>query len=237
MLIRSLIFQIIYLATGMMAGTLALIMWLFPVKWRFAAMMTWVRFAMWWLCFCCKIKIDFKDLNESPPPNPFMVMAKHQTEWETLHLQRYFAPLSTIVKRELLWIPFFGWGLALLKPIKIDRSSPLQALKRVKKMGIKHLKEGFNVMIFPEGTRKKVGETGEYARSGVEIAKAAGVPIVPVAHNAGYCWPAKSLRKRSGTISVVVGKPIDTSERSSKEIIAEVKEWIEGEVRQMAPFV
>jgi 1-acyl-sn-glycerol-3-phosphate acyltransferase len=141
--------------------------------------------------------------------------------------------VSTILKKELLRIPFFGWGLASLRPIAIDRSSPIQALKDVKNKGIERIKEGNNLLIFPEGTRTPLGQVGNYARSGADIAVTAGVPVVAVAHNAAECWPHKHFLKYPGTISVVISEPIETAGRDRKELTEEVKSWIEGEIAKM----
>jgi 1-acyl-sn-glycerol-3-phosphate acyltransferase len=135
-----------------------------------------------------------------------------------------------VLKRELLRIPFFGWGLALLKPVPIDRTVPLKAIRRVKVGGVSRLREGINVLVFPEGTRMPVGEVGYYARSGADIACAAGVPVVPVAHDAGRCWPKQGILKSPGVITIVIGEPMPTAGRSSKEVTDAVREWIEARV-------
>lgn len=228
------LFYLGYAITGMIAGTVSLLLWLFPVRWRFHVVLLWNRFVVWWLRVTCDVRLNLKDHNEHPLQGPHVILAKHQTIWETVFLQYYFQPLSTILKKSLLMVPFFGWGMATLKPIAIDRSSPMQALRRVKQMGTKRLQQGFNLLIFPEGTRTPPGEVGNYARSGVEVAAKAGVDVIPVAHNAGECWPGKSFLKYPGTITVVIGKPI-SSQGDSRAITAQVKEWIEGEIARMPP--
>ncbi len=231
--VRSLLFNVILYSSGILYGVICLTFWLLPKRARFHAVMVWNRFAMWWLQVACNIKITIIDHNDQPLTTPHVILSKHQTMWETLFLQIYFLPISTIFKKSLLNIPFFGWGLSLLQPIAIDRTSPVKALKQVKSEGIQRLKDGINVLIFPEGTRVATGQAGNYARSGAEIAKAADVNVIPVAHNAGYCWPKKRFTKFPGEIRVVIGKPIDTSSMSSREIIAEVQSWIENEIAAM----
>jgi len=182
----------------------------------------------------CGIKIEIIG-RENIPEGNFVVLSKHQSDWETYYLQRLFRPVSTILKKELLKIPFFGWGLACVQPIAIDRGNPRQAMKQIMVQGQQRLAEGNNVVIYPEGTRVKFGEKGKYARSGANLAIAAGVPVLPVSHNAGRCWPGKEFLKYPGTIKVVIGKPIATStESNSKELTGQVETWIEA---QQATFI
>lgn len=228
---NSYLFTIGYISTGMVAGIICLLLSVLPFRLRFKICMNWNKFVMVWVRWTCGIKFEIK--GQKPDFEPYVVMSKHSSTWETMFLQYYFLPISTVLKKVLLKVPFFGWGLAILKPIAIDRSNPIQALKQIKKQGKARLEEGINVLIYPEGTRIPFGERGNYARSGADIAKAAGVPIVPIAHDAGYFWPNKDFIKKPGTITVVIGEPIDTSEKSSKELAKEVEEWIEGQIAQM----
>lgn len=159
---------------------------------------------------------------------PIVVLSKHQSTWETLYLQILFFPASTILKKQLLDIPFFGWGLAGLRPIAIDRENPRDALRQVKSGGIEGIKDGLNIILFPEGTRMKSGERGKYARSGAEIAIGSGAKVVPIAMNAGLYWPNKTFKKYPGTIQFVIGEPIDSTGKTSRDLTAEVEEWIEA---------
>ncbi|MGQ9424821.1 lysophospholipid acyltransferase family protein [Gilvimarinus sp. F26214L] len=235
LLLRSVLFYLGYGFTGILFGTLSLVLWLLPVKSRFHVVLVWNRFVIWWLRITCGIRLNLIDHNRGRINGPHVILSKHQTIWETVFLQYYFQPLCTILKRSLLFLPFFGWGLATLKPIAIDRSSPMQALRQVKREGAKRIRDGFNLLVFPEGTRTAPGKVGHYARSGVDVAATAGVSVIPVAHNAGECWPAKTFLKYPGTITVVIGEPIATGGRDSRAVIAEVKEWIEGQMAEMAP--
>lgn len=236
MLLRSLLFYFGYAASALVFGTVSLFLWWLPISWRYAILLPWNHVVLGWLRLTCNIRVEVVDYNRQPlTSGPYVILSKHQTSWETLFLQTYFQPLSTILKRSLLFIPFFGWGIASLRPIGIDRSSPVKALRQVKTQGVDRLSRGFNLLIFPEGTRTQPGTQGKYARSGVEVAAAAGVKAIPVAHNAGECWPARSLRKYPGTIQVVIGRPVATVGRDSREVIAEVRDWIEEEIRRMPP--
>lgn len=231
-LIRSIIFSVTYFLTGAIAGTVSIILWPLPYRTRYALVMIWNHFVVWSAHAFCGI--DYRVIGQrNLDCEPCVILSKHQSTWETMFLQFYFGPLSTILKRELLRIPFFGWGLALLRPIPIDRGSPIKALKKVKAQGKQRLQEGNNILVYPEGTRITYGEVGNYARSGADIACLAGVPIVPVAHNAGKCWPKKGLLKKPGTITVVIGEPISTENRTSRDIMQEVEQWIEGEISKM----
>jgi len=233
--LRSLIFSIGYYITSTLMGFIAVLIWpFFPYAWRWRIVTCWNRFVMFWLRICCNIRFEIVG-HKHPEAFPCVIMAKHQSTWETMFLQYYFGPVSTILKRELFRIPFFGWGLASLRPIAIDRSSPVQALKDIKQIGLKRLAQGNNLLIFPEGTRTPVGEAGKYARSGADIAISAGVPIIAVAHNAGEYWPHKDFIKYPGTIRVVISEPFATQGADRKQLTETIKDWIEGEVAKMVP--
>lgn len=233
--LRSLLFTIGYNLTGILLGFIAVLIWpLLPYSIRWRIVTLWNRFTMFWLWLCCDVKINIIGQRRRDR-YPCVVLAKHQSTWETMFLQYYFGPVSTILKKELLRIPFFGWGLASIRSIAIDRKNPVQALKDIKTKGLERIRQGNNLLIFPEGTRIPLGEVGNYARSGADIACAAGVPVVPVAHNAAECWPHKHFLKYPGTITVVIGEPIDTIGRDRKDVTEEVKTWIETQINQLPP--
>ena len=185
---------------------------------------------MWWAKVTCGIRYEI--IGKEKLDNikmPVVVLSKHQCAWETFFLQGMFWPASTVLKKELLALPFFGWGLSSLRPIAIDRSNPREALKQVKSGGLERLGSGTNLILFPEGTRVLIGDRVKYARSGAEIAAKAGAMIVPICHNAGMYWgQEKTFIKKPGVIKVVVGDPIDSTSASSKEITAQVENWIEN---------
>lgn len=231
--LRTLLFNAGYYLTGIIAGSLSVLLWPvlpYRIRWRFITL--WNRFVMLWLRLTCGIRFKVVD-QRTRKDHPVVVMAKHQSTWETMFLQYYMAPISTILKKELMRIPFFGWGLAALKPIAIDRSNRMQALKDVKSKGIERLAEGISVLIFPEGTRMPLGKVGTYYRSGADIACAAQVPVVPVAHNAAECWPHKHFLKYPGTITVVIGEAIDTLEADRKALTEQVKQWTETTIADL----
>lgn len=231
--IRSIVFYLGYAVASAIVGLAALVLWVFPFHIRYNLVILWNHSVLWSAKNIGGINFRVTGLENIPREEPYVVLCKHQSTWETVFTQVYFKPTSTILKKSLLRIPFFGWGLALLRPIAIDRENPRQAMRIIHREGVARLKEGINVVVFPEGTRTRAGEAGNYARGGAGIACSAGAPIVPVAHNAGYFWPASKLLKTPGTIDVVIGKPIPTENRNSKELTAEVKEWIEAEIARM----
>lgn len=187
-------------------------------------------YSIWWAKVVCGIRYEVIG-RENIPDTPCVILSKHQSAWETLFLQVLFQPTSTVLKKSLLRIPFFGWGLALMEPIAIDRSQRSNALKEVIRQGVERLKEGKHVIIFPEGTRTRPGEQVEYSAGGAMLAVKAGVPALPVALNSGLYWPRGSLIKKPGVIRVVIGTPIDATQKSAKVINAESREWIEENSR------
>jgi 1-acyl-sn-glycerol-3-phosphate acyltransferase len=231
--LRSILFYLLYGSTGVIAGIVSLFLWPFPFLVRYNLVMKWNRLALLLAKHIAGINYNIIGLENIPKDTNYVVLCKHQSTWETIFTQEYFKPISTVLKRSLLRIPFFGWGLALLKPIAIDRDSPREAMRIVHREGLDRLSENINVLVFPEGTRTPAGKVGNYARGGAGIACAANVPVVPVAHNAGELWPVPKLLKYPGTLTVVIGKPINTDGRNSKEVTEEAKAWIENEIANM----
>jgi 1-acyl-sn-glycerol-3-phosphate acyltransferase len=170
---------------------------------------------------------------ENLPGRPAVILSKHQSAWETMAFQVIFPPQVHVLKRELLWIPFFGWGLALMSPIAIDRSRGVAALRAIARRGRERLTQGFWVIVFPEGTRVAPGERREYQLGGAWLAAAAAAPVVPVAHNAGLLWPRNAFLKRPGTVTVRIGPAIDTAQRDPKTINSMAEQWIEEQQKAL----
>ncbi len=198
----------------------------------------WSRATMWLLQRLNSVSIDIEGLQNIPENRPVVVMCNHQSQWETFYLQLLISPQATILKRELLWVPFFGWGLALLKPIAIDRSKGSQALKTLLRVGQERLREGISVVIYPEGTRQPPGTIGSFNVGGAMLASRAGVEVLPMSHNSGDCWPSRSLLRLPGTISLRIGEPISVEGKPAKQITAEAEAWIRqhypGDLRAVA---
>ena len=197
---------------------------------------TWCRCATWLAKVVAGIHYEVRGL-ENIPQQPCVILAKHQSTWETFFLSAFFEPLSQVVKRELLYVPFFGWAMAMLKPIAIDRSNPKAALKQLAKQGDERIKQGAWVLIFPEGTRIPPGQIGKFSRGGAALAVNAGLPVLPIAHNAGEFWPKQGWAKYPGTIQVVIG-PVIHAEGEGPRAIAELNErayaWVAQTQQQIS---
>ena len=170
---------------------------------------------------------------ENLPSRPSVILSKHQSAWETMAFQLIFPPQVHVLKRELLWIPFFGWGLALMSPIAIDRSRGVAALRAMARRGRERLAQGFWVVVFPEGTRVAPGSAREYHPGGAWLACASGAPVVPVAHNAGLFWPRNAFLKRPGTVTVRIGPTIDAANRDPKTVNEMAEAWIEEQQKAL----
>ncbi len=225
---RSFVFAVLYNSSGVFYGTLSLFLWPLPLMLRHRIIIGWCRMSVFLVRWICGVSYTVSGLENMPAKGePVLILSKHQSTWETLYLQGLFWPACTVLKKELIRIPFFGWGLAALHPIAIDRDNPRVALRKVKANGLQRLQEGFNLLLFPEGTRVAPGEKGKYARSGADIAVESGRPVIPVAVNSGRFWPTKQFAKIPGSISVVVGPAISSEGKTSKQLIGEVESWIE----------
>lgn len=170
---------------------------------------------------------------ENLPSHPSVILSNHQSAWETIAFQVIFPTQVWLMKRELLWIPFFGWGLAMMSPISIDRQRGVAALRALARRGKERLSQGFWVVVFPEGTRMQPGKAGRFRVGGAWLATEAGAPVVPVAHNAGLVWPRNAFLKRPGTVTVRIGPAIDTAGRSAEDVNAQAKAWIDAQHEEL----
>ena len=173
----------------------------------------WARFNIWTLQHLCGITCVVSGA-ENLPTEPAIIISNHQSAWETLYFQLIFPPQSYILKAQLLWIPFFGWGLAANRPVAINRRKKIKALEQLLKQGAARLNEGRWLVIFPEGTRNPPGAPGKFQPGGAMIAAKTAAPIVPVAHNAGLFWRKKGFLKHPGEIHLIIGKPIPTKNKT-----------------------
>ena len=189
----------------------------------------WARSMIWWLRVTCGIRHEVTGL-ENLPESPSIILSKHQSAWETLAFQSIFPTQVYVLKRELLWIPIFGWGLAMSSPIAIDRSAGREALKKLVANGAARLKKGLWVVIFPEGTRKAPGEKGKYQIGGAWLATHTKTQVVPVAHNAGRYWAKNTFIKKPGIIRIHIGKPIQAANLKADVLNQQVEQWIESEM-------
>ncbi len=205
-----------------------------PFRARFRLVCGINYFFLWWARVACGVGYRVEGLEHMPSSGGFVILANHQSEWETFFLQVAVGPLSTVLKQELLKIPFFGWALALLNPIAIDRSERSGALKQILKQGKARLQEGIPVLIFPQGTRVKAGKLGRFNKGGAMLACAAKVPVLTIAHNAGEHWPSGSFLKYPGTIKVVIGPLLETEGRTVDEVHDQSKAWLEERLLEFA---
>ena len=193
----------------------------------------WCKFVLFWLELCCGIKYKITGL-ENLPKSPCVIVSNHQSSWETLLFYQLVSPVSPILKKELLKIPFFGWALSLIGPIAIDRSKPREAARSLLVQGISRLRAGSFIILFPEGRRCPLGEIGKFSRSGAKLAIAAKVPVVPISHNAGLCWPPHRFSKAPGVIQINIGPPVDSSDRKANELNTQLRDWIVLSYHEMA---
>jgi 1-acyl-sn-glycerol-3-phosphate acyltransferase len=232
-LLRSVLFAVALILVTPPYALIALASAPLPRMMRYRVISGWSRLIVWFARVILGIEWRVEG-RENLPSRPAVILAKHQSAWETLAFQHIFPPQVHVLKRELLWIPFFGWGLALMSPIAIDRSRGVAALRAIARRGQKRLEQGFWVVVFPEGTRVAPGETRDYQPGGAWLAAASGAPVVPVAHNAGLCWPRNAFLKRPGTITIRIGPSIDPRDHDPLTINAMAKEWIEEQQKALA---
>lgn len=230
--LRSLVFNLGMWLTIPPFALLAILLIPLPAVTRSRIVGSWAHFVMGWLKLTCGLEYRVIG-HENIPNHPCVVLAKHQSAWETIAFQTIFPPQIWVLKRELLFIPFFGWALAALSAIAIDRSAGREALKQLVSQGKKRLQRGLWVVIFPEGTRITPGERGKYHIGGAWLATHTNATVVPVAHNAGEFWRKNSLLKRPGSITVSIGAPIDATGMKTDELNRRVEEWIEAEMPRL----
>lgn len=230
--LRSTLYLLILLLITPPYAILGLLTYPLPVFARYRIISSWAIIALRLAEVICGIRYRVLGA-ERIPRRSGIVLAKHQSAWETLVLQDIFPPQVWVLKRELLWVPFIGWGLAMLSPIAIDRRAGREALEQLLEQGADRLARGLWVIIFPEGTRVAPGTKGKYRAGGATLAVRTGAPVVPVAHNAGELWRRNSFLKYPGTITVSIGEPIDPQGMSPGELNARVEAWIESEMARI----
>lgn len=229
LLLRSLLFFIGQAITAPIFTLIALLaMPLNPIL-RNDLISGWARSMLWWLRVTCNIRHEITGL-ENIGNSPTIVLSKHQSAWETLAFQAIFPTQVYVLKRELLWIPIFGWGLAMSSPIAIDRSAGREALKKLVAKGKTRLDQSFWVVIFPEGTRIAPGERSKYHIGGAWLATHTKTPVLPVAHNAGVYWAKNTFIKKPGVIKMHIGNLIQTAELKADALNQQVESWIEAEM-------
>lgn len=230
--IRSLVFFALMVVSTLVWSVPVLTSVIFPLKVRFAIMRVWPRFNLWALEIICGVKYRVEGL-ENLPDEPSIVFSKHSSTWETLALQLLIPPAVYVAKKELLYIPFFGWAMAVLNFLTIDRSAGRKAILYMVEQARDRFSRGLWIIIFPEGTRKSIGAEPDYKIGGAVMAQKTGAPIVPVAHNAGVYWPRHSFLKWPGEITVWFGPSIETKNKKAEQIRQETETVIETKMKEL----
>ena len=230
--IGSALFNAIMWLSVLIYAPLMLFTFPLPFRHRYYLISRWAALQIWLLGVLCGVRYEIRG-REHIPAGPAIVMAKHQSTWETFALPVIFPPQTWVLKRELMWVPLFGWALALLKPIAIDRGSGREAIRQVISQGRNRLDAGIWVTVFPEGTRVAPGYRRRWGSGGAVLAVHTGHPIVPVAHNAGHYWPRRKFLKRPGTIQVVIGPPIEPKDDGSEEVLRRAEDWVTRTMEQL----
>ena len=223
--ITSLVFSICLIVLTILFSLLSIIIYPLPAKTHYQIMRHYAILDIKLLKYLCGVKYEFEGL-ENIPSSTSIIFSNHQSTWETMALQMLFPAHSFIIKRELLWLPFFGWGLASMRPVAINRGTGRKAIAQLLSKGKKLLDSGRWLVIFPEGTRVIPGQQKRYKMGGALLAAETGYQIIPVAHNAGEFWPKGGFVKKAGTIKLVIGPTIKSEGRKAEEILAEAESWI-----------
>jgi len=234
--VRSLAFLLFQTIVTPLYAALMLVLFWIPRVPMFRIAASWCRTNLWgarWICGVRHTVIGAENIPSGASMTPHIVMSKHSSTWETLALTQFLPPLAYVAKKELLSIPFFGWGFALASPITIDRKAGTDAMQQIAAQGRERFKQGFWIVVYPEGTRIKAGRRAKYKTGGARLATELGVPVLPVAHNAGYLWPKGVFGKRPGTLTISFGKPIAPDGKDAQTLTREVERWIEAEVTRL----
>ncbi len=233
--VRSLLFLLIMVSVTIPWACVCFLAAPLPYTKRYYVTARWNVFIIWLAKVLCGIRYEIKGL-ENLPDAPVILLSKHQSAWETIFLLcKMPRPLVFVFKRELLYVPFFGWALGLLRMIPIDRNKGRDAFASVVKQGRKRLAGGMWIIMFPEGTRIHPGQQGKYKVGGARLAVETETPVVPIALNSGECWGKNSFVKTPGLVTVSIGKPIAPDGMNPAELLQKVENWIESEMRVISP--
>lgn len=221
------------LALTFIFAPLILICALFPFSVRYRIAKYWVGLVLKLADVFCGIRYEVEGLEHIEPNRSTVVLSNHQSAWETIAFRYIFPVQTSLFKESLLWIPMWGWAMAVLKPISINRNNKHAALRKLINKGTEALKEGLWVVVFPEGTRMPVGELKRFSAGGAMLAQKSGAPVIPVALNAGKCWPRYSFLKYPGVIKVKIGPTIESEGRKADEINKQAEQWVIQAMREI----
>ena len=235
LVLRSALYLLFLIAVVIPWAFVVMSGWLFPVHTRYLLCARYTKMAIWGARVICGIEWKVEGW-DNLPDGPAILLPKHQSSWETLWLPSVMPrDLTFVYKRELNWLPFFGWGLASAQMISIDRRKGQDAFEQVVEQGIDRLGRGWWIVIFPEGTRTRPGSTKRYKTGGARLAVRTGAAAVPIAVNSGELWPRNAFVRRPGVITVSIGPPVDPSGKTADQVGAAIESWIETEMRRLAP--
>jgi 1-acyl-sn-glycerol-3-phosphate acyltransferase len=232
-LLRSLLFNTYMILSACVIGAFMSLCFWSPHSFQFAVARNWARCLLWVLARLCGLKFTVEG-RERIPEGAHIVMSNHTSAWETIAQFVIFPPHVWVLKRELLWIPFVGWGLKLLRPIAINRGKGHRAVNQVVEQGQARLRDGLWVIVFPEGTRVVAGETKKFGFSGALLATATGKLLVPLSHNAGRFWPRRGIVKKPGMVHVVIGEPITSAGKNPRQLTDEVRRAVDAGLAKIA---
>ncbi|HLZ96995.1 MAG TPA: lysophospholipid acyltransferase family protein [Steroidobacteraceae bacterium] len=231
--LRSLLFNVYMILSACVFGAFMSLCFWSPHRFQFAVARCWARCLLWVLARLCGLKFTVEG-RERIPDGAHIVMSNHSSAWETIAQFVIFPPHVWVLKRELLWIPFVGWGLKLLRPIAINRGEGHRAVNQVVEQGKARLRDGLWVIIFPEGTRVPAGETKKFGVSGALLATATGKLLIPLSHNAGRFWPRRGIVKQPGMVHVVIGEPIPSAGKNPRQLTDEVRQAVDAGLAKIA---
>ena len=233
LVIRSTLFWVLFLPGLTITSFLVSISYFLPIAFRIGILKCWIDITLFSLAFFCGLRFQVEG-QENITNEGVIIMSKHSSTWETIALQKFFGPLVWVVKRELIWIPFFGWALAAVDAIALNRGTGRKAINQLIRESKVRMDKGRTLMLFPEGTRVLPMQHKPFKVGGAIVSKRTGYSVLPIAHNAGEFWPRHSWIKWPGTIRVVIGKPISPEGKSSEQIINEVGGWITSECERIS---
>ena len=231
--LRSLLFSIGMILATIILATPCFLTILLPHHWRYRYFHLWHRFVLWWLQVTCNIHYEVEGLEHIKGIESAIVFSRHESTWETLALTNILPLQTWLIKRELLWLPFFGWAIWVLEPIAINRKAGRKALNQVINQGKQRLNKGRWVITFPEGTRLQPTETKPFGIGGAMLAAKTGRPVIPVTHNAGEFWPKRRFLKQPGIVKVVIGPVILTDGRKASDINKEAEAWMNEQRKKL----
>lgn len=223
---RSVLFYIGQITALVFFVTTSQVLWLASAKARYGYIHLWARWNIRWLKWTCGVRYEVHGAENVDKSQAGLILARHESAWETFAFQEFFPRQTFVLKQELLKVPFFGWGLKMMGPIAINRNAGRRAMKQVIDLGMDKLAKGIWVVIFPEGTRMKAGKKGKINAGGALLAQKSQALTYLVAHNAGHCWPSGSFLVYPGKIDVYISPPFKAGEMTVEEINTKLEDWL-----------